>query len=328
MLIFLYGRDTYRSKENLNKIIGEYHRKYSSGLNFHSFDFSESPSTGLGSAIAGFEDAVKSHSFFDEKKLVLLKNSFVKGVSKKVAEIIKSQGLQDNKDVVVIFYEKLSEEELGKADKELLRTVLNSAKPQKEFKPLTKAQLKKWLADYLKTHSLAIKPQALENLCQGGSDLLYQNNNLNKLAGFARAMGLAEITEKEINLLITSVSDINIFELLDSISAKQKARALFLIENFLKNGGEASYLFSMVAYQIRNLLIVKDLASRPLAPGIAVKKSGLHPFVYKKAAAACEKIDKQSLLNWHSKLLEWDIKVKSGIADIETVLLNIPLSFA
>ena len=82
MLIFLYGRDIYRSKENLDKIIAEFNRKYPSGLNFHSFDLSD-PSRGSGQELDKFEDAVKSLSFFDEKKLVLIKNSFEKNIAKK-----------------------------------------------------------------------------------------------------------------------------------------------------------------------------------------------------------------------------------------------------
>lgn len=318
MLIFLYGRDTYRSKENLDKIVAEYHRKYSSGLNFHVFDFDEAKTQ-------DFENSFKSYSFFDEKKLILVKNSFEDSAVKKT---IDQYNLTQSKDIIVIFYEKFSEEELKKKDKELLDILLKHSRPQKEFKPLARPQLKKWIINYLGNFDLSIKPLALEMLSENGSDLISQSADIDKLIGFAKSQGMSQITEKEVNLMIFDSRNINIFELLDSISDKQKAKAMFMIESFLKKGGDPGYLFSMVAYQIRNLLIVKDLTSRPLAPGVAVKKSGLHPFVYKKAFSACKKIDRQSLINWHSKLLDWDLKVKKGLTDIESVLLNMPLTFS
>ena len=41
MIIFLYGTDTYRSRQKLNVIIENYQKKYPQGLNFRTFDLEE-----------------------------------------------------------------------------------------------------------------------------------------------------------------------------------------------------------------------------------------------------------------------------------------------
>jgi len=73
MIIFLYGSDTYRSRQKLKEIIEEYKRRHQSGLNFIRINFDEKD---LPADKAGFSDlkqAVETVSMFDEKKLGISK---------------------------------------------------------------------------------------------------------------------------------------------------------------------------------------------------------------------------------------------------------------
>ena len=89
MIIFLYGKDSYRLKQNLDKIVDEYKKKYS-GLSFSVLDINED---GLGK----LEDTIKTISFFDEKRLIVVKNSF--GNAGSIAEFIKKwEVVEDNKE--------------------------------------------------------------------------------------------------------------------------------------------------------------------------------------------------------------------------------------
>ena len=59
MIIFFYGLDGFRLKQNLDKIVEEYKKQYS-GLSYSILDFNE-----LGRLVI-LEDAVKTVSFFEE----------------------------------------------------------------------------------------------------------------------------------------------------------------------------------------------------------------------------------------------------------------------
>ena len=119
MLIFLYGKDAYHVIENSQKIIASYFTKHKSGLNFHEFNF------GNGGQVVKLEDSIKSLSFFDEVKLVCVKDVFGDNrASEKLMTMIKEYDLERNKEVVLLFVERLSEDELKKKCPELLKILL------------------------------------------------------------------------------------------------------------------------------------------------------------------------------------------------------------
>ena len=69
MIIFLYGPDTYRSRQKLNEIIEHYKKVHKSGLNLKYFDLQKS-------SYQDFKDEIQQASMFKEKKLLVLKNIF------------------------------------------------------------------------------------------------------------------------------------------------------------------------------------------------------------------------------------------------------------
>ena len=85
MIVFLYGQDSYRLKQNLDKIIDEHRKKYFSGVSLGVLDFSETDQT------TDLGNAVKSRTFFDEKRLTVVKNPF--GQAQKIADLIKTSDL-------------------------------------------------------------------------------------------------------------------------------------------------------------------------------------------------------------------------------------------
>ena len=113
MLIFLYGSDTYRLKQNLGMLVGEY-RKKNSGLSFLAFNFDDL------SAQAGeprrkleqFEDALKTVSFFDDKRLIRLNGARSAGDG--VIALAEKYNLASDKNFIIILTENVSEIELGK----------------------------------------------------------------------------------------------------------------------------------------------------------------------------------------------------------------------
>ena len=77
MTIFLYGQDTYRSGQGSEQVLAGYRKKYPGSLNLFSFDLSEKEQR------VRFEDALKTVSFFEEAKLITVRNAFA---SKEISE--------------------------------------------------------------------------------------------------------------------------------------------------------------------------------------------------------------------------------------------------
>src|SRR5688500_12345506 len=95
MIYFLYGEDSYRSRQKLDEMIVHYKEVRKSGLNLiyldaASIDFSD------------FYNNFKISSMFDEKKLIILKNVFL---SKKFQEDFAKEikDIEALKDIVVIY---------------------------------------------------------------------------------------------------------------------------------------------------------------------------------------------------------------------------------
>ena len=89
LIIFLYGRDSYRLKQNLDKIIAEYQKK-SSGVSLAVLDFNLNAENNPRRQLEKLADLIKTTSFFNEKRLIVLKAAFL--VSKEVANLVRNWG--------------------------------------------------------------------------------------------------------------------------------------------------------------------------------------------------------------------------------------------
>src|SRR3989344_6894387 len=101
--IFLYGSDGYRIKENVDTIVSAYNKKYKSGMSHYRFDLDGT------NKFDNFAGAVKSVSFFDEAKLVVVKNPFSAGgdfLNKFTSLTSDLKIITDKKNTLVFPYER------------------------------------------------------------------------------------------------------------------------------------------------------------------------------------------------------------------------------
>jgi len=322
MIIFLYGKDSYRLKQNIQKIIDEY-RKKNSGMSFMVFDFSEESNK----KINDFRDAIKTVSFFDEKKLIQLNGALVAG--EEIVKVVKEYNLTEDKQTILIFAENAAEAELAKKSKKLFTFL--SAKPNvvKSFEPLAGKQLENWILNETEGIGTKIEPAAARKLVEyAGNDSWRLAVEIEKLANYAAAGNSLKITEDNVKLLVAPKINLNIFETVDAIAGKNRGRAVVLLNNHLTNGEDPYYLFLMVIYQFRNLLRVKSLTANPAAAvssETVAKKTGLHPFAAKKMLEQSQKYELEELKNKFIRLADSDIAIKNGRVDIVDCLYQIVL---
>jgi len=307
MIIFLYGPDTYRSKQKLNEIIEHYKKIHKSGLSLIFFDFKED-------SFEDFRDAFKSFSMFKEKKLMVLKNLFFN--SKIENDFLKNlREISRSKEIILIYEEEIDE------NTPLAKELKKEAKFQK-FNLLEGIFLKNWVKREFQKYSARIEPEALNLLLDFvGNDLWQMENEIKKLVNYSPGK---EIKRKDIELLVKPKIETDIFKTIDAIAAKNKRKALFLMKEHLEKGDSPAYLLVMINFQFRNLLIIKsselrrELYTNDMR--ILSEKLKMHPYVIRKAIQQSKKFSLEELKKIYQKIFQVDLGIKTGKIDPETAL--------
>ena len=298
MIIFLYGEDTYRMKEKLKEIVDKYKKVRTSGLNLRYFN---------GDSFKSFQDGLKQTSIFEEKKLAVILNPF-DNTEFKESFLEQGEEFLKSDDIIVIYQE-------GKINKNsaLLKYLEKNANTQ-QFEPLTYTKLRTWTKAEIEKYGARIDGQALDKLLEYvGNDLWRLSNEVKKLVCYNK-----NIRIEDVFLLIKSGIETDIFKTIEAIAQRNKKEALDLLHNHIEKGDSPIYLLSMINFQFRNLLIIKDLINKPYNE--IAKKSGLHPFVVKKSYYVAQRFTIQELKDIYQKIFKIDMQIKTGKVEPATAL--------
>ncbi len=304
MLYFLYGQDTYRMREKLKELIEEYKKVHKNALTLKSFEeenlnFDE------------IKNEAKISSIFQEKKLIIFKD---------VLSLLKNEprfmgllnDLQKSDDIVVFL-----EEKDFKGKNELVKFLMKNAKSQ-EFQPLNNDKLKNWVKKEFSKFKTEINDKALDKLIDfAGSDLWQLSNEIKKLVNF-KPQGRIEL--KDVGDLVRPNIELDIFKTIDAIASKNKKIALFLVHKHLEKGANPVYLLSMINFQFRNLLIVKDLIEKNLPYYSILKIARMHPFVMRKTYQQADRFTFQEIKKIYQKIFQVDLAMKTGKISTDSAL--------
>ena len=304
MIYFIYGEDSYRSKRKLEEIILGYKEKHKSGLSLVYIDACKKQ-------FKDFYSELKITSMFAEKKLIVLQNVFEDDkFQEEFLENVKN--LEEVKDIIVV-YENCAPDKRTKFFKALAKSIKSQ-----EFSFLQPADLRKWVAIEFEKNKTKIKPDAIELLISFvGNNLWQMTNEINKSANYKKN---SVIEKADVELLVKPNEENEIFKTIEAIASKNKKMALTLLHKHLDDGEAPLYLLSMIAYQFRTLLIIKDLQDKKEPYGSIAKKSGLHPFVVQKSYYLCNQFTLEQLKKIYRKIFEIDSDIKTGKIEAETAL--------
>jgi len=304
MFIFLYGPDTYRSRQKLNEIIERYKKTSKSGLNLNYFDFKKD-------SYQGFKDEFQTISMFQENKLAVLENAFSNADFKR--KFLKDSKKFADLNNIILFYEG---NEVPKNDS-LFKFLEKNAKFQ-QFEFLTGQKLKSLVKKEFEKYHCHISDIALEKLIEfTGNDLWQIANEIQKLIAYRAKQ---KIEKEDVELLVGPKIEADIFKTIDAISSGDKKQALILIHKHLEKGDSPLYLLSMINFQFRNLLEVKDLVERNTPYYLIPKISNLHPFIIKKSYQQIGRFTLGQLKKIYQKIFEVDFKIKTGKLEPEAAL--------
>ncbi len=308
MILFLYGEDTYRSHKKIKGIKKKYLNSDQAGTNIcilyaNEVDFDK------------IAKAVETMPFLANKRLVIIKdllNSNKQKLQEEVAEYLHSIP----ETTVLIFWEKGGVKKKGKLFKELRK--ISRAQ---EFELLVGIKLNNWIEQEVKKLGGKIEKEAVARLASYvGSDLWQMANEISKLVSY-KVQGTNDkgqrssnsiICVSDVELLVKAKLNTNIFEMVDALGEKDTKKTTELVDDLLTSGETEGYLLSMITYQFRNLLIVKDLTEKKLNKFQIAKQTNIHPYVVSKTIPQSKNFTEGELEEIYSKLLYADKAIKTG----------------
>lgn len=298
MIITIHGKDNFRGRKELEKIIKRYREKYAKGAGFRLFD-----SESAGKDLKSIKDFFHQTSIFKEPKLAVAerclsffdKSSFWKEIS-------------EAKNDLMVFFEK------EEADKKKIASIEKYGKVYC-FRPLVGAKLEAWVVGEIKTRGGQIGRQALLRLLElAGDDLLALSLEIDKLVCFKMNEEIA-LADVDAFIKPSIAWRENVFKAVDCAISGEKGKALGLMYELLDEGNSVFYLLSMISSQFRNLIIVKANRGNGLTG-----KSEIHPYVLRKSLFQAARFSFEDLKKDYGKILKADSDIKTGRIDSETAL--------
>jgi DNA polymerase-3 subunit delta len=301
MIYLFHGQDKYRLLQRLHGIISS-HTGAAGDVNIskisEKYDFNT------------IKNEAESLPFLSDKRLLVVYNvlkSKDKSLFEKLSKWLPST--VSTNDLVFI------EDESPDQRTSLYKTLVKVGKVE-AFTELKPFEAIGWIKEQAIARHASIDVGAatlLQLYC--GSDLTRLSNEIDKLTNYN-----PHITKDTVDKLVDAGFFNTIFELTDALSEKKSGKALHLLSRMLDTGENEIYLVSMLARQVRNLLIVKDLSDHRLSESEIVGKTHMHPFVIKKSLAQSRNFTKEQLLGLHGELINLDLAMKSTNTDPRVLL--------
>lgn len=311
MIIFLYGEDTFRSKQKLK----EFKNKFTKDIDSLRINIAEIDGGKMD--LESFKQAILSGGFLVKKRMIVIESLLEKNKGKKILKEILKLLKNKNSSIlssenIIIFWEKIGTIKADKyKGKVLTGPLFNFLKKEKyafEFLFLNNHQLSAWIKKQAEKRGRNIDSEAINSLISlVGNDLWQMNNELDKLSAYAEKSILIE----DVKEIVSNQFNETIFGLIDAIASKNKKLSFQLLSKHFMAGAEPSYLLVMLIRQIKMLIRAKDLLAKNSNANLAVELKA-HPFVAQKVKIQSAKYNLLELKNIYSQLLAIDIKLKQG----------------
>lgn len=310
-----FGEEVYLSQQLLKALEQVVLKNAAWDFNYDLFD---GEVTGLEIVL----EAASTLPVFADKRLVVVKNApwFGSGKNKgeafqQEAESLLLEYLDDpSPSTCLVFFTQGNADKRRKAFKTLAKRGVAWESQVLVGQPLARF-IKEWLlanGKRIPTGTLGI---ILERH-QGDLALLVRE--LEKLTAYLGDK--KEIHREDVEAVMVFPEQNSIFELTDAVAAKEKDRALRLLQKMLQAGEAPLYILTMLAYQFRLILYAKVLAEEGYSQSQMVTQMKAKAYPVKKALTQTRYYNKEELIFALEKVLETDVAIKTGQGDPGTLL--------
>lgn len=341
MIIFLYGDDSFRSRQKLNELKEKFLREVDpSGNSLTALDGEAAP-------MEKINEAIGSGTLLAKKRMVIIENIFSgknQAVFGQILNYLKNKKTTDN---IIIFWDSAVKAKKSKNREEALKIdsegrekklpadplklfeFLAKQKYAQQFNALSNTEAAGWAKKEVEARGGKITARAAQTLISlTGGDLWQASNEINKLLNYklgrepklARGGEPAIIEAEDVELLTRGNFDENIFALTDAVSGKNKALAAKLLEEQIEAGLTDSHLIVMIIRQFRILLQIRQALDSGHTSRKMISQLKLHPFIVQKGINQVRNFSLPALKNILNELVKIDYRMKTGQADAKTML--------
>jgi DNA polymerase-3 subunit delta len=171
------------------------------------------------------------------------------------------------------------------------------------------AALESWIKKRAQGIGVKISEEAVTLLADFiGNQLRLLASELHKLATYVGPGNTIEASH--VRLLSPQVQEARIFDLTDALAQRNRTQALNLLHELLADGQHPLALLPTITSQVRNLLLVKELASGGLRSAQIASALGSPPFVVEKTLRNIGKFSTAQLEQTYHQLMETDAALK------------------
>ncbi len=141
------------------------------------------------------------------------------------------------------------------------------------------------------------------------NDLWRLSKETEKLAMFSPG----QIVDKNtVEKVVPQILNDNIFATIDALAKRNAKLANKLINTQLSLGMNEQQLLTMIAYQFRNMVLIKSLTEQGIGEGRLASVSKLHPYVVQKTRVFIKDFSAAKLSKVFSILHKVDVAIKTG----------------
>ncbi|MBK6913840.1 MAG: DNA polymerase III subunit delta [Ignavibacteriales bacterium] len=188
-----------------------------------------------------------------------------------------------------------------------------------EGKELKRTNLIDWLLDFAESKNLKLSKENAQMLV----DIVGENRSMleHQFEKFTTFLGdKKEISIETITALSTELKEFNIFDLLNAIGKREKAKALKIVMNLYEKENELISIVAMLNKYFTGLLRLNEMNEKKIDPVIQARIIGTNKYYLKDYENARKNFSDFQLYNAIEAILKADIQKKSSFTDDRTLL--------
>lgn len=329
MIYLIYGEDSLSVEETLASLSAG-----TGGDDLH--DVNTTTLNGATVSLAELEAAWSTIPFLADKRIVVVRNLLARMEQGRGGGSSRTRGMDKEwTDIGERLAHVPDSTELILVDSAISRNnpLLSAIRPLAqvhEFRLPSVREMPGWVRQRADRLGAAIDPGAISALVDAiGNDTRLIDMELQKLALYrsdGRSDGQSDqpsdrmIRRQDVEEMVSYVREANIFAAVDAALEGRAGFALRLAHQLLAEGRSSTYVITMLARQVRFLIVAKDMKSRGFQQDEIGRKLSIRGYPLTKTMQQEGRFSAERLAEIHRRLLEADLSIKTGAADEEMAL--------
>lgn len=313
MIFLIHGEDDFLASEKLTFFKQGSIKKYG--------DFNVVVFNNEGTDVDKIINEINSLPFLGERRVVILENILAALKKDERKKIIES-ALKSPDTTVIIFFEnkdllpykakdrvKDIEDFIVKIDKKNIFSYSN----------MDIGSLNRWIVTKLKSQGFSIDNKAVNGIVAlVGNNSRQIDNEIKKLTAYKFAE--KQINSEDVLKLVKANVDTSVFTLTDALAKKDIKIAQKILKNITDSGEDVYGSLSMIAFQFRNLILIKIADAEKISQQRFLTETRMNPYVHKKTSQQTRSFTLDKLKKIYHLIFETDLAIKTGEMDPETAL--------